>query len=178
VKGLGHDGPGVNDAGRLEHAPPVVFGGRRNDPVDHGGGKGDFPRDIVGQPAVPQRRKMRHDPRCHLSIGRKVVAGQDRERPDPGHPAQLERTDDQARGTDGLLRMGEIVKDTRVIRIELAARRIVAVALLGDGERDDAICGSAIARNNALRWAEASGTSRSEPMTRMVVPALPRSTRV
>ena len=69
-EGLGHDRPGIDRAGHLLHHRPVGIGRRRNDPVDHGRGKGDFAGDVVGEPTVAQRGKAGDDARGRLAVCR------------------------------------------------------------------------------------------------------------
>lgn len=71
------------------------------------------------------------------AVVREVVAADDVERACAGASALVERRDEETDRRHGRAGVLEIVADVRVPEVEPAGRRIVAVALLGHGQRYD-----------------------------------------
>ena len=117
----------------------VGVGGCRNDAVDHRRGERDLAGDVIGQSWVAQPGKAGDDARRRLAIGREVVAAEHRERCSPAWICALPAHRTIRPGAlTGACGMREIVQNVGMARIQLSGRRIVAIAFLGDRERDDA----------------------------------------
>ena len=162
---LGHDRPGIVEASRFANELAVIVGGGGDDPVDHGRRETRL-RCRCSRPAsVAQRGEAGDDAAVvspfdgrlsqHITVNGAM----------PAVAAQLERLDDQAGGADRRARDGRDRGRCRDgLRVELAGRRIVAIALLGHGQRDDADARIRHRRNEfgrAALWHRARrGTSR------------------
>ena len=94
--------------------------------VDPGGELG------VGQPGEPDDGLA-----GVVTVALEVVAGQHGERGGAGVPAPAQPLDDIGEGGAGVLRVGEVVHDRRVVGVEVAGGGVLQVAALGDGEADD-----------------------------------------
>jgi hypothetical protein len=116
----------------------VGVGGGGDDAIDHGRGEGDIVLDPGGEGRRAQRRELAHDAADGLAIRGEVVAAHHGEGRDASSVAKLERPHQQARRADRGFRVGKVVRDIGVAGIEAARRGVVAITLLGDGQRDDA----------------------------------------
>ena len=135
---LVHHRRAVEAAGEGGEAVDVLGLGGRHDAVDHGGGKGAFGLDPVGEGGIDQAGELQRDAAHDAAVLRQVVAAEDGEGAVALGAATLERADEEARRRAGCVGVGEVVGDVRVSAVEASGRGLVAVALLGDGERDDA----------------------------------------
>ena len=119
------------------------------------------------------------------AVARQVVATQHREGRDTRRASAPQGLDDEARRASRRFRLREIVNDVRVALDELASRRIMAIALLRDGQADDPdircahrckqACGSSGATRSSRQRADdaeilpagASHGDRIEPVLRL-----------
>ena len=136
AEGFVHDGGGVVPARQAFDHRDVGVGRGGGYPVDHGGGKAPLRRDPLRQRGVDPAGKVQHYPAHQRAVVRKVVAGQHRERRQPRIAPPLQGTHDVAGGRARQV-VRQIMRNVRVIDVQVARRRIVAIALLGHGQRDD-----------------------------------------
>jgi hypothetical protein len=130
----------------------VVGGGR--DAVDHGARADDLVLYPLREPGIALPREGDEGAMQHRAVVGQVVAAHDREGRDALCASAPQSLDDPADGAAQravlrVCRVGEIVRDIRVRGVELIAR-IEAVALLRDGERDDAGVARGEAREGAF----------------------------
>ena len=110
------------------------------------------------------------------AIGGEVVAGNDREGADIGGAAAGERLYDQTRNRTRRARRFEVAADVGMRLVQSAGRGVVAIALLGDGERHDPDTrGSVIVASRRSRSSAATRISRTLPMTRRRSPSPERT---
>ena len=134
---LGDDRRGVLDAEARRDRGAVLVGRRGRDAVDHRGGKRDLVADVAGKRAIAQRGEARRRCRDGAAVVRKVVAAQHGEGVHLRLAPPPQRLDQEARRGARPRRIGQVVHDVGMRLVERGGRRIVAVALLGDGQRDD-----------------------------------------
>ena len=135
---LADDRRGILGADQLRDLGDVGIGRRRHDAVDHGRGEGAIGFDPGGELVVGQRGEIADQASQDMAVRGKVVAAQRGEGAQARIAPRLQAGDEDANGRAWSVGIGEIVDDVGMIGLEAAGRRIVAVALLGDGERDDA----------------------------------------
>ena len=148
---------------------PVRVRRRRHDAVDHRGGERDFILDEAAEIGVARaRRSATTTLRDGAAVRRKVVAAQHREGRDGPHRAGApQRLDEKARRGARLARVREVGDDVGMVLAQGARRRIVAIALLGDGQADDAHVRIGHAVEQAPRDLPARrGARATAPMTR------------
>ena len=112
--------------------------GRRDDAVHHRRGERNVLRDPARQVRVAPVGELPDQPFDDMTVGRKVVAADHRERPDfrlpPAGKPFHQMADHPARAA----RRRQIVGDVRVSGVEVAAAGIDAVGLFSHRQRDDA----------------------------------------
>ena len=135
---LGDDRPSVLDPESRGDARPILVRGGGNDAVDHRRGERDLALDPAAEIGIAQRGEPRDDRPRGRAVARQVVAADDRERREPRRAAARQRLDEKARRAHRRVGIGEVVADVGMAVVELARRRVVAIALLGDRQRDDA----------------------------------------
>ncbi len=141
-EGFGHQRPGIFGAEPAGDELAVIVGGGGHDAVDHGGGEGDFFSHVAAEFCVTQLGKAGDDAGGGLAVGREIVAAHHGEGRNAGGAAAGQRLHDEAGGGNRVLRVLEIVDDVGVLLVELSGCGIVAIALFGDGQRDDADFGA------------------------------------
>ena len=137
-EGLRHQRPSVLEPEGLRYRGAVGVGGRRHDAVDHGRGEAHFAGDPFAEVGIDQFGETGDQTAQGVAVGRQVVAGEHGEGRRALGATARETCDQRA---DRGLRSGErreVVADVGIVLAQPPGRRIVAVALLGDGERDDA----------------------------------------
>jgi hypothetical protein len=135
--GLGHDRPGVARAEPRRDALTVFVGGRRHDAVDCRRGAGHLRFHEGAEIAVGKRGEAADDALQDAAVRGEVVAGQQRERRRAGRAPAPQGGDDQARRGARGLAVGEVMHDVGMRLVQRAGRRVVAIALFGDGQRHD-----------------------------------------
>ena len=138
AEGLVHDRGEVEDAGEGGEAVDVLGLGGRDDAVDHGGGEAGLGLDPVGEGGVDEAGELEGDAADDAAVLGEVVAAEDGEGAQAGGAAAGEGGDEGAGGGARGVGVGEVVGDVGVVAVEAAGGGLVAVALLGDGEADDA----------------------------------------
>ena len=119
-------------------AVDVLGLGGGDDAVDHGAREGALGGDPVGEGGIDQAAELEHDAAGHGAVVGEVVAGEHGEGSGAGGAAAVEGADEEARGRARRGRVREVVDDVGMGAVEAAGGRVVAVALLGDGQADDA----------------------------------------
>jgi hypothetical protein len=86
-----------------------------------------------------------------VAVGGEIVTGEDGEGGDARSSPALKRRHDESRRRSRRVRMSEVVNDIGMLFVEFAGLRRVTIALLGDGQRDDARGGIGHARDQTCR---------------------------
>jgi hypothetical protein len=92
---------------------------------------------VVAELRRAQFGKAADDARRRHPIGRQIIAAHHGKGRHALQPAALERQSEDAGGADRRVAVGEVVDDIGMFFVEPAGRRVVAIALLGDGQGDD-----------------------------------------
>ena len=137
-EGFVADRGGIHQPGRGKRVLLVHVRRGGNYPVDHGRREADMVRNPLGQGAVTDGGEIAHQPGQHAAVPRQVVAAQDGEGRHAGCAPRRQGGHQEADRRTGRGRVSEVVHDVRVPVVEPPGRWVVAVALLGDRETDDA----------------------------------------
>ena len=121
-----------------ETAAAVGVGGLRHDPVHHRRREGDLGFDPFGEIARSQGGELRHDPPDGMAVGGEIVAGQHGEGGSARNPPARQRGHEESDRRARRVRILQVMNDVGMTLVEIAGLRRVAVALLGDRQRDDA----------------------------------------
>ena len=132
---LGHDRHRVVDAEEARRLGDVGRRGRRHDPVDHRARERHVTADPVGERRVDGLRERADHALDQVPVVRKVVAADDGDGAAARRAPRGEPGDQHAGRRDRQRGLRAVVDDVRVRGIELARRRVVAVALLGHRHR-------------------------------------------
>ena len=151
VIGLGDDGPGILEPRCGGDAGAVGVGRCGHDAVHHGGGEGGVLCHVAPKLRVAQACEARDHLRHGAAILRKIVAAQHGEGREAAGLSGPQCLDEEAGRGARMLRMAEVVDDVGVLFVQLARRRIMTIALLGDGEGDDLHQGQAHGLDEGLR---------------------------
>ena len=116
----------------------LVAGTMRSTMVE---GKAALGLDPVGEAGVDAAGEIERDAAGDAAVLGQVVAAEHGEGADAGGAAAGECGDEEARRGARRVGVGEVVADVGMVGVEPAGRGLVAVALLGDGEADDADAG-------------------------------------
>ena len=135
---LGHHRPGVTHPECRGDRIAVGIRRFRHDAIDHGAGEGNVIRDPLAEVLRAKCRELRHDPLHGVAVGGEVVAAQHGEGRKSLRPSPRQRSHDEAGRRARRVKIVEIVHDIGMPLVEIAGLRRVAIALLGDRERDDA----------------------------------------
>ena len=136
-EGLRHHGPLVFEVRSGGDAGAVGIGGGGHDAVHHGGGEGDVFGHVGPEVRVAQACEARHHLGHGAAIGGEIVAAQNGEGRQTAGLARADGLDEEAGGGAWTVRVAQVVENVRVLIIQLTRCRIMAIALLGDGEGDD-----------------------------------------
>ena len=137
AEALGGDGRLVPQA---EEGRGLVERGRRggrDDPVDHAAREADPVLDPAGEPRIDRLCELPDEAAQRAAVLRHVVAAEHGEPADARRLPFGEPAHEPAEGRARQALAGEVRPDVGVAGVEIAGRRVVAVALLGDGEGDD-----------------------------------------
>ena len=126
---------GIAVAEPLLDAVEVILRHRRRDAVDHGRREGGIAAIQSAKPLPRRSAKVRTTVFEDHAVGRNVVAGEQRQRLAMRCPAPLQRPRQKAGHAARCLRVGEIVDDVGMAKVELPARRDMAIALFGHRHR-------------------------------------------
>ncbi|KAG1433353.1 hypothetical protein G6F57_022214 [Rhizopus arrhizus] len=94
--------------------------------------------DPVRQPHIHPQGKGQHQAAHGIAIATQVVARQERDGRQPAFAAQRQPIDQNADRAARAVRVIEVVQDVGIIPAQVAGSGLVAVALLGHGQADDA----------------------------------------
>jgi hypothetical protein len=135
-KGFVHNRGGVGTSSQLGNADQVSRCGGRCDPVDHRAGELALGLDPVRQCRVQPTCKVHHQTAHKPSVLGKVVTGQDGKGCRTRRATTLQRADQKPnRGHWHIL--GQIALNVGMIDVQRTGRRVVAIPLFGDRQRDD-----------------------------------------
>ena len=136
------DGHRVVDA-ELPDQRELPGAGRRHDAVDHRVGEWALRVDPLGQVRVGGPRERHHAPAQHRTVALQVVAAQSREGGDAPIASRSQRRHHRAERGARAIRVGGVVPDVGMRRVEVLRCRMEVVAALGHRQGDDADCGIA-----------------------------------
>ncbi|CAM8566474.1 hypothetical protein ESCOCP322M1_23470 [Escherichia coli] len=123
-----------------ELAGDIVQGFRRrgrHDAVNHGAREGDVGFNPVRQRGIARFRQPQHGGTRHVAVFPHVIAGHHGKRLQPLFAAQAQRFHDIANGGFWLVRLGQVVLDQRIIKVEFATGGLGAVTFFGHGQGDN-----------------------------------------
>ncbi len=133
---LAADRRGILDAQPARDRGDVFGRGRRHDAIDHGRRERDLALDPGRKAVVAQSREGEHDGAQRPAVLGQIIAADDGQGTDSRLAAPLQPRDEQADRAARRFRVLEVMADLGVALVERAGCRVVAVALLGDGQRD------------------------------------------
>ena len=147
VNGSDDHGPRVGHAEFGGDRRAVGVGGFRHDAVHHRRRAGDVIRDPLSEFGRSQVRELRQDPFHGMAVGRKIVAGENGEGRHARRPPARQCGHDESRRRSRRVGICEVMDDVGMVGVEFAGLRRVAIAFLGDRQRDDARGGIGHARD-------------------------------